>query len=249
MFEHQAIHKCTWHRATICQRSMIDFVAGSSDQRPYVLESQMYRCTDVRGCQTDLVNPNKLGGWRYCRASQGGRRIWVDHVHSLHCSDGCWELWSDGQCCLSWWQLKNPLMDNCSEGGCHAEEGGLLGLVGPGFFWSSRQVPGSQKGWPGEKKACSGAPEPGYEVLCGGSRVGRLRGSPSDLCLLLKTCSRMSQNLQRKKTEIKLSCSLEGCHCGQLSCFHCLPPEHHEGIQSPLQVLWGHVKCSLLSYP
>ena len=41
---------------------------------------------------------------------------------------------------------------------------------------------------------------------------------------------------------MKLSCSLEGCHCGQLSFVHCLPPEHHEGIHSPLQVLWGHMR-------
>jgi len=41
MFEHRVVHKCTWNRNTLGQRSMIDFVVISADLRPCVLDTRV----------------------------------------------------------------------------------------------------------------------------------------------------------------------------------------------------------------
>jgi len=43
MFEHRVVHKCTWYRTTLGQRSMIDFLIISADLRPHVLDTRVKR--------------------------------------------------------------------------------------------------------------------------------------------------------------------------------------------------------------
>ena len=47
MFEHKAVHRCTWHQDSLGRRSMIDFVVVSSDLRPYVLDTRVKRGAEL----------------------------------------------------------------------------------------------------------------------------------------------------------------------------------------------------------
>ncbi len=47
MFEHKAVHQCTWQQDTLGRRSMTDFVVISSDLRPYVLDTRVRRGAEL----------------------------------------------------------------------------------------------------------------------------------------------------------------------------------------------------------
>ena len=47
MFEHKAVHRCTWHQDSRGRRSMIDFIVVSSDLRPYVLDTRVKRGAEL----------------------------------------------------------------------------------------------------------------------------------------------------------------------------------------------------------
>jgi len=47
MFEHRVVHKCTWTRNILGQKSMIDFVIVSLDLRPHVLDTWVKRGAEL----------------------------------------------------------------------------------------------------------------------------------------------------------------------------------------------------------
>ncbi|TWW80198.1 hypothetical protein D4764_01G0000130 [Takifugu flavidus] len=47
LFRHKGVHMCTWHQDALGPRSMIDFVAVSSDLRPHVLDTRVKRGAEL----------------------------------------------------------------------------------------------------------------------------------------------------------------------------------------------------------
>ncbi len=80
MFEHKGVHQCTWHQDTLGRRSMIDFVVVSSDLRPYVLDTQVKRGTEL---STDHHLVVSWIRWQRRRPDRPGRPKRIVRV--------CWE--------------------------------------------------------------------------------------------------------------------------------------------------------------
>ena len=47
MFRHKGVYIYTWHQDTLGRSSLIDFVVGSSDLRPYVLDTRVKRGVEL----------------------------------------------------------------------------------------------------------------------------------------------------------------------------------------------------------
>jgi len=59
VFKHGVVHKCTWYRNTLGQKSMIGFVVVSADLRPYVLDTLVKRGAELSTDQFLVVSLNK----------------------------------------------------------------------------------------------------------------------------------------------------------------------------------------------
>ena len=67
MFKHKSVRQCTWHQDTLGRRSMINFIAVSSDLRSYVLDTQVKRrpelSTDDDGGLDQMGRENASQTW------------------------------------------------------------------------------------------------------------------------------------------------------------------------------------------
>jgi len=160
MFKYRVVHKCTWYRTTLGQRSMIDFVVISSGLRLRVLDTRVKRgaelSTDhhlvvswIRWCGRLPDRPGKPKrvervNWK-CLVEAPVRGFFNSHLRkNFSCIPG--EVGnmeskplpiieaaarSCGQKAVG--ASRNLRTCTSGEGRLQAEDGDLLGLVGPGL--------------------------------------------------------------------------------------------------------------------